>query len=85
MAKATPVSIVGPIEISGGGGGGTSEVEVTNPEAISPGTGPVDDAAYADDTGAAEGTLVALLKGVYVQNAAIIALLTQIEANTNTE
>lgn len=47
-------------------------------------TGAVDDAAYADDTGAADGSVIALLKGLYVQNAQIIDLLTQIEANTNT-
>lgn len=44
--------------------------------------GASDDVAYADDTGAADGTTVSLLKGIYVQNAAIIALLTQIETNT---
>ena len=46
------------------------------------GGGAVDDAAYADNTGAADGSTVSLLKGIYVQNAAIIALLTQIETNT---
>ena len=48
------------------------------------GGGASDDAAYADDTGAADGTTISLLKGIYVQNAAIIALLTQIETNTAT-
>jgi hypothetical protein len=52
------------------------------PEASVAAIGAIDDAAYADDTGAADGTVVALLKGIYVQNAAIIALLTDIEANT---
>lgn len=46
------------------------------------GGGAADDAAYSDNTGAADGTTVSLLKGIYVQNAAVIALLTQIEANT---
>jgi len=88
-----PVAVVG-------GGAGASEVEVTNFPATQPVSGTVtvnnlatagstnigstSAAAYADDTGAAAGTLVGLLKGIYVQNAEIIALLTAIEANTNT-
>lgn len=44
--------------------------------------GAIANAAYTDATGAASGTMIALLKGLYVQNAAIIALLTQIETNT---
>lgn len=47
------------------------------------GGGSVSDAAYSDDTGAADGSVVSLLKGIYVQNAAIIALLTAIETNTS--
>jgi hypothetical protein len=45
-------------------------------------TGATNAAAYSDESGAATGTMIGLLKGVYVQNAAIIALLTQIETNT---
>lgn len=45
--------------------------------------GAVDDAAYTDATGDADGTVITLLKGLYVQNAAIITLLTAIEANTS--
>jgi hypothetical protein len=45
-------------------------------------TGAVDDAAYSDDTGAANGSVIALLKGIIVQNAAIIALLTSIDEKT---
>lgn len=53
-------------------------------EALASGSGAADDTAYADDTGAGDGSVVALLKGIYVQNAAIIALLTAIETNTGT-
>lgn len=35
--------------------------------------GDVDAVAYADDTGAASGTVISLLKGIYVQLAAINA------------
>lgn len=45
-------------------------------------SGGTSDAAYSDATGAADGSVVSLLKGIYVQNAAMIALLTQIETNT---
>jgi hypothetical protein len=45
-------------------------------------TGAVDDAAYSDATGAADGSVIALLKGIYVQNAAMIALLDDIKTNT---
>jgi len=45
-------------------------------------TGSVDDAAYTDDTGAADGSVIALLKGIYSQNAAMIALLDDIKTNT---
>lgn len=77
-----------------GGGGGSSEVAVTNWPDEQPVTGPatmaelsgiiglLNSQAYGDDTGAADGTLIGLLKGIYVQNAQIIALLTQIETNT---
>lgn len=34
-------------------------------------TGAVDDAAYTDATGAADGTMIALLKGIFVQLAII--------------
>lgn len=74
---------------SGGGGSGPSEVEVTNfpaTQAVS-GTvtvtslatagatqqGAVADAAYTDVTGAANGTMIALLKGIFVQLAEINA------------
>lgn len=44
--------------------------------------GAVGDAAYADGTGAADGSMISLLKGIYVQNVAIIALLNDIKTNT---
>ncbi len=87
-------------DMAGGGGGGSSDVNVLNFPATQPVSGTVtvtgiatagstnigstSAAAYADDTGADAGTLVGLLKGIYVQNAAIIALLTAIETNTGT-
>lgn len=78
--------------------GGGSEVEVTNfpaTQAVS-GTvavtgiatagstqqGAIANPPYADPTGAASGTMVALLKGIYVQNAQMITLLTAIRDNT---
>lgn len=83
---------------SEGGGGSSGEVTVTNfPEtqpvsgtvavsalatAGSTNIGSTSAAAYADETGAAAGTLVGLLKGIYVQNEAIIALLTSIDSKT---
>jgi len=42
-------------------------------EAQASATGAVDDAAYADATGADDGTMIALLKGIYVQLAEINA------------
>lgn len=73
----------------GGGGGGASQVEVTNFPATQPvsGTvtvtalatagstqqGAVANVAYADATGVASGTMIALLKGIYVQLAEINA------------
>lgn len=59
-------------------------VTLDNGGAVSNATiGAVDDAAYTDATGDADGTVITLLKGLYVQNAAIITLLTAIEANTS--
>ncbi|MDX3929110.1 MAG: hypothetical protein QHC90_25330 [Shinella sp.] len=87
-----------PVEI--GGGGGTSQVQVTNFPATQPvsgtvtATGPLTNAqqtaitgtsataAYADSTGAAAGTVIALLKGLYVQQAQMITLLNDIKTNT---
>lgn len=57
------------VEIVGSGGAST--------------VGDVDDAPYSDDTGAADGSLLALLRGIYVQNAAIISLLDDIKTNTS--
>lgn len=97
MAKATPVSIVGPIELSGGGGGGTLEVEVTNFPATQPVSGPLTNAQLTAVTGTAAQTAVttdpaaagqttnAILRGILAELQAQTALLTQIEANTNTE
>lgn len=72
-----------------GGGGGSSQVEVTNFPATQPvsGTvavtalatagstqqGAVANAAYTDVTGAANGTMISLLKGIFVQLAEINA------------
>ena len=77
------------VDSFGGGGGGTSEVEVTNFPATQPVSGTVTvtalatagstqqgaiaNAAYTDATGAASGTMIALLKGIFVQLAAINA------------
>lgn len=69
--------------VSFGGGGGPSQTEITNPGDIAPGIGGLNAGAYGDDTGAGDGSVIGLLKGIYVQNAQVIALLTQIEANTN--
>ena len=90
-----PVTLVDPqgkyVDI--GGGGGPSEVTISGPVAV---TGPVTEGeltavvgllsagAYSDDTGAADGSVIGLLKGIYVQNSQIITLLTAIEENTNT-
>lgn len=57
-------------------------VRVLGGEAGGDPTGTVEDAAYDDPTGAADGSVVSLLKGIYVQNAAMIALLEQIATNT---
>jgi len=38
---------------------------------LSASTGAVDDTAYSDATGAADGTVIALLKGIFVQLAVI--------------
>lgn len=48
-------------------------VQNVNAAITSGAIGEVDDAAYADPTGEADGTVVALLKGCYVQLAAINA------------
>lgn len=45
-------------------------------------TGLLSAGPYSDDTGAGDGSVIGLLKGIYVQNAQMIALLTQIETNT---
>lgn len=56
-------SIRAVVELLDGGSGSTAA------------QGAVDDEAYADNTGAADGTVISLLKGIYVQ-------LTIIAANT---
>lgn len=77
------------LEPGNGGGGAAGEVEVTNFPATQPvsGTvavtgiaaagstqqGAVANAAYTDATGSANGTMIALLKGIYVQLAEINA------------
>lgn len=87
--KRVSVSADNPLPTTSGGGSGPSEVEVTNfpaTQAVS-GTvtvtslatagatqqGAVADAAYTDVTGAANGTMIALLKGIFVQLAEINA------------
>lgn len=76
----------------GSGGDGPAEVTISGSVAV---TGPVTEGeltavvgllsagAYSDDTGAADGSVIGLLKGIYVQNSQIITLLTAIEANTS--
>ncbi len=71
------------VHVLSAGGGGTQDVNVTN--ASLPVTGPLTNAqltavtgaasaaAYVDPTGAAAGTVIALLKGIYVQLAEINA------------
>lgn len=44
--------------------------------------GAIANPAYTDETGAANGTMIALLKGLFVQNAQMIALLSEIRDNT---
>lgn len=59
-----------------GGGGDPDPVEIVNDTPIeisAAAIGDIDDAAYADPTGAADGTAIALLKGIYVQLAIIAA------------
>lgn len=73
----SPVSVPGGTHIGACPGGDTGDVAVTSVD-----LGTVVDAPYADVTGAADGTVIELLKGIYVQNAQVIALLTAIEANT---
>lgn len=61
-----------PIAIGGGSGGGgdasaaNQTTEIARLTSIRDTTGAVGDTAYADRTGAATGTVVAILKGVYV-------------------
>lgn len=69
-ASPVPVSIPAAVTVSGIAGAGST------------GTGAPSAAAYADNTGAANGTVIALLKGIYVQNEAIRALLETIADNT---
>lgn len=47
-----------------------------------PVSGSPDDAAYTDGTGAADGSQIALLKGIYKELVAQTALLTTIASNT---
>lgn len=75
--------VVGVHVLDGGGSGGTQDVNVTN--ASIPVTGPLTNAqltaitgaataaAYTDATGAASGTVISLLKGIFVQLAEINA------------
>lgn len=70
--RATPVPVSGTVTVSSiATAGSTQQGAVANPP-------------YADSTGAASGTMVALLKGLFVQNAQIITLLTAIRDNTAT-
>lgn len=87
------------VDASGGGGGGPATVTVSNFPATQPvsGTvavtaiatagstqqGAIANPAYTDATGAANGTMIALLKGLYVQQAQMIALLNDIKTNTS--
>lgn len=92
VGDETPVTSAQPVYtvdlatgLPSSGGGGASEVEVTNFPASQAVTGPLTNAqltavtgavaaaAYTDATGAASGTVIALLKGIYVQLAAINA------------
>lgn len=82
-----PVTLVDPdghyVDISGGGG--AAEVEVTNFPATQAVSGPLTQTqfntsagvgsspVYTDATGAASGTMIGLLKGIFVQLAAINA------------
>lgn len=85
VTTATPVCNPDGTPIGTGGGGGSSQVEVTNFPATQPVSGPLTNAqfttvfgavgaaAYTDVTGAANGTAIALLKGIFVQLAEINA------------
>lgn len=88
------------VDASGGGGGGPTTVTVSNFPATQPVSGTVTvsslatagstqqgaiaNPAYTDATGAANGTMIALLKGIYVQQAQMITLLNDIKTNTAT-
>lgn len=78
--------------ISGGGGSGPSEVEVTNFPSSQPVTGPLTNAQFTAVTGAASAaawdgnaasaTIVSILKSLHDQNILIMSLLEDIVANT---
>ena len=86
------------VDASGGGGGGPATVTVDNFPATqtvsgtvtvsalatagSTQQGAIANAAYSDATGVANGTMISLLKGIFVQQAAMIALLEDIKTNT---
>lgn len=93
VKEAVAVAIVA----GGGGGEGGGGDGLTNEQlraSAVPVSGPVTDtqlkvstgatnvAPYADPTGVAAGTIIGVPKGIYVQNAEIIALLTSIDNKT---
>lgn len=63
-------AVSGTVSVSGIAGAGSA------------GIGAVDATAYMDNTGAEDGTVIALLKGMYTQHVAMIILLEQIKENT---
>lgn len=79
------ISDSNPLPVSVSGGGGSGQVEVTNWPTTQAVSGPLTNAqqtaitgaasaaAYTDVTGAASGTMIALLKGIFVQLAEINA------------
>lgn len=76
--SCVPVTAANPLPTTPASGS-TQDVVITNwPAAL----GAVDDAPYSDPTGAADGTMISLLKGVYVQNAQALGLLGDIKINT---
>lgn len=78
--------------ISGGGGSGPSEVEVTNFPSSQPVTGPLTNAQFTAVTGAASAaawdgeaasaTIVSILKSLHEQNEIMIGHLATIATNT---
>ena len=78
--KTIPVSPTNPLPVAvisgGGGGGGGGAVTVADGADVAQGT--TTNAAYADTTGAASGTIVSILKGLFLRLAGLPTVLTPV-------